>query len=171
MRPTLRSLTLVLALGVGPIGALGAQWPVEIAPGVRVRARLPEAQYQADDRRGHLLRGRVTALTPDTLYLAVTDSLGPLAVPRHLIERLDYSRGVPSRAVSGLTRGLLLGAAFALSMVLLNETDEGSGRVSAGTAALVGAGFGFTTGAFYGALYPRERWKSVRLGVSLPVPR
>jgi len=65
----------------------------------------------------------------------------------------------------------VLGAAFAVSMVLLNETDDGSGRVSAGTAALVGAGFGFATGAFYGALYPRERWKSARLGVSLPVPR
>jgi hypothetical protein len=110
-------------------------------------------------------------LTSDTLYLAVTDSIGPLAVPRRLIERLDYSRGVPSRAVSGLTRGLLLGGAFALYMVLLNEADDGSGRASVGTAALVGAGFGFTTGAVYGALYPRERWKSARLGVSLPVPR
>jgi hypothetical protein len=170
-RLILRSLTLALALGVGPNAALSAQWPVAIAPGVRVRARLPEAQYQADGRRGHRLRGRVTALTSDTLYLAVTDSVGPLAVPRHLIERLDYSRGVPSRAVSGLTRGLLLGAAFAVSTVLLNEADDGAGRASAGTAALVGGGFGFATGAVYGALYPRERWKSARLGASIPIPR
>jgi hypothetical protein len=171
VRSTVRSLAAVLALGLGPIGAPAAQWPAEIAPGVRVRARLPEAQHQAEGRRGHLLRGRVTALSPDTLYLAVTDSIGPLAIPRHLIERLDYSRGVPSRTVSGLTRGLLLGAAFAAYMVLLNEGDDGPGRASAGTAALVGGGFGFATGALYGALYPRERWKSVRLGVSLSVPR
>jgi len=141
---------------------------VEIAPGTRVRARLPEAQYQADGRRGHLLRGRVTALTADTLYLAVTDSVGPLAVPRRLIERLDYSRGVPSRASSAVTRGLLLGAGSALLLVLLNESEDASERASTGTAALVGAGLGFTTGAVYGALYPRERWKAVRLGVSAP---
>jgi hypothetical protein len=133
-----------------------------------VRARLPEAQYQADGRRGHLLRGRVTALTADTLYLAVTDSVGPLAVPRRLIERLDYSRGVPSRASSAVTRGLLLGAGSALLLVLLNESEDASERASTGTAALVGAGLGFTTGAVYGALYPRERWKAVRLGVSAP---
>jgi hypothetical protein len=42
-----------------------------------------------DGRRGHLIRGQIMALTPDTLYLAVTDSLGPLAVPRRLIEHLD----------------------------------------------------------------------------------
>jgi len=35
------------------------------------------------------LRGRMTALAPDTLYLAVTDSLGPLAVPRTIVEHLD----------------------------------------------------------------------------------
>jgi hypothetical protein len=81
MRLTLRSLTLVLALGVGPIAALEAQWPAEIAPGVRVRARLPEAQYQEDGRRGLLLRGRVMALTSDTLYLAVTEASGPSPSP------------------------------------------------------------------------------------------
>ncbi|MGH2822239.1 MAG: hypothetical protein ACRDLY_04300 [Thermoleophilaceae bacterium] len=110
-------------------------------------------------------------MTADTLYLAITDSLGPLAVPRHLIEQLDYSRGVPSRASSAVTRGLFAGAAFAVLLVLLNESEDASQRTSTGTAALVGAGLGVTTGAVFGALYPRERWKSVRLGVTLSVPR
>lgn len=150
---------------------LSAQWPASITPGTRVRVRLPEVQYQADSRRGHLLRGRVTALAPDTLYLAVTDSLGPLAVPRALIEHLDISRGVPSRATSALRRGLLAGAGTALLVVLFNEMREGSDRTSAGTAALVGAGFGVSFGALTGALYPRERWASVRVGVTVSAPR
>ena len=136
-----------------------------------MRARLPEVQYQVGGARGHLLRGRVTALTPDTLYLAITDSLSPLGVPRSLIERLDYSRGVPSRASSALKRGLIAGAGYALLMVLINETDEEPERVSAGTAALVGGGFGLAIGGVFGALHPQERWKSVRLGVNLTLPQ
>jgi hypothetical protein len=152
-------------------GTLSAQWPASITPGTRVRVQLPEAQYQADSPRGHLLRGRVTTLLPDTLYLAVTDSLGPLAVPRAFIKRLDLSRGVPSRTTSAVRRGLLAGASTALLFVLFNEMDDASDRASTGTAALVGAGVGVTFGALMGALYPRERWASVRLGVTVGVPR
>jgi hypothetical protein len=115
------------------MATLGAQRPAEITPGVRVRARLPEAQYPRGGTRGHLLRGRVTTMTADTLYLAITDSVGPLAVPRSLIERLDYSRGVPSRASS--------------------------------------AAIGFSTGAVFGGLCPQGRWKSVRVGVTMSLPR
>ena len=150
---------------------LSAQWPASITPGTRVRVRLPEVQYQEGTHRGHLLRGRVTALAPDTLYLAVTDSLGPLAVPRTLVEHLDISRGVPSRATSALRRGLLAGAGTALLLVLFNEMDDGSDRTSPGTAALVGAGVGVSLGALVGALYPRERWASVRVGVTVGTPR
>jgi hypothetical protein len=35
--------------------------------------------------------------------------------------------------------------------------------MNTGSAALVGAGVGLTTGAVLGALYPHERWKRVRL--------
>ena len=148
-----------------------AQWPDAIAPGTRVQARIPEAQYQMGGRRGHLLRGRITALAPDTLYLAVTDSLGPLAVPRALIQHLDFSRGVPSRASSALTRGLVAGAGAALLFVLSNEMRDASDRTSTGTAALVGGALGLSFGAVWGGLYPRERWKSVRVGVTVAAPR
>src|SRR5688500_14447305 len=72
-----------------------AQWPSELVPGVRVQVRLPEAEFQPVGRRGHLLRGRIVRLAQDSLYLAITDSVGPLAIPRSLIQRLDHSRGVP----------------------------------------------------------------------------
>jgi hypothetical protein len=152
--------------GVLEIESLTAQWPAQIVPGARVRARLPETQYQRGGGRGHLLRGRVTGLTSDTLYLAITDSVGPLAVPRHLIQRLDYSRGVPSRLESGLIRGLISGASLALAMVFLDDESDGT---STETAALVGGIVGFAAGGALGAIFPTERWKSVRLRVSVPV--
>ena len=156
-------IALIVLLAATSFPNLAAQWPAGIAVGARVQARLPEVQYQVDGRRGQLVRGRVTALTPDSLYLAITDSLGPVAVPRHLIERLAYSRGVPSRVSSAARRGLFAGAATALLFVLVNEMDEEPGRTSTGSAALFGAGVGLMTGAALGAIYPRERWKGVRL--------
>jgi hypothetical protein len=157
------SIALIVFLVVGSFSSLAAQWPAGIAPGARVQVRLPELQYQVGGRRGQLVRGRVTALTPDSLYLAITDSLGPVAIPRHLIERLAYSRGVPSRVSSAARRGLFAGAATALLFAVLNEMDEQPSRASTGSAALVGAGVGLTTGAVLGAIYPHERWKGVRL--------
>ena len=167
---TRRYAWLLLFLSHLPIAGASAQWPAEIVAGARVQARLPEVQFQPVGRRGHLLRGRVAGLTPDTLYLAVTDSVGPLAIPRHLIERLDYSRGVPSRAASAVVQGLRTGAAMALLLVLWNELDEESDRTRTGTAALVGGGVGVALGGLVGALRPQERWGRVRLGVTVVVP-
>ena len=124
-----------------------------------------------DGHRGLLLRGRVTALAPDTLYLAVGDSLGPLAVPRALIERIEYSRGVPSRTSSALRRGLIGAVGVAVLFALSNEWRDDSDRIGTGTAALVGAGFGLTLGGVLGALYPRERWARVRLDLPPRPPR
>lgn len=151
--------------------ALRAQWPAPLAPGTRVRARVPEQQLQAGARRGMLLRGRIAALGPDTLYLAVGDSLGPLPIPRTLIERLDYSRGVPSRGSSAVRQGMLTAVGMALLSVLINEGQNADDQASTGTAVLVGAGFGLTLGGVLGALYPRERWAGVPLGPPAAVER
>jgi hypothetical protein len=100
-----KTLLIAVALSSPPERAALAQWPSDVVEGARVRVEVPEQQYQADNRRGHLLRGRVTAVAGDTLYLAVADSLGPLAIPRTLVQRLDLSCGVPSRAASAVRRG------------------------------------------------------------------
>ena len=160
---------LGILLTVWPLSRAHAQWPAEIAPGARIQIRLPEAEFQATGRRGHLLRGRVARLAHDSLYLAVTDSVGPLAIPRTLIQRIDYSRGVPSRMTSALLRGVGLGVGSALLFALLNEIDDDSAW-SAGEAALLGGGLGFTIGAIVGALRPEERWRRVHLGVAAPAP-
>jgi hypothetical protein len=144
-------------------GDLAAQWPRSLAPGDRVRVRLPEAQYQLDGSRAHLIRGRITGLVPDTLYLAVTDSVGPLVIPRSLVQRLDISRGAPSRGVSALQRGLIFGVANALAaLVAFGINDEPDG-IDSRDAALVWGGSGLVIGGVLGALYPRERWKRVQL--------
>ncbi len=41
-------------------------------------------------------------------------------------------------------------------------SDDGS-PWDTGEAALIGGGIGFGTGAIFGAIFPRERWKSARL--------
>ena len=161
LRLTLRTFITIFSLTVGQMPSLAAQWPAEIVPGTRVRVQLPERQYQFGGSRGHLLRGRVTALSPDTLYLAVTDSIGPLAIPRRFIDKLALSRGVPSRAGSALKRGLVSGAGYALLLAGIAGLDDDPGGWDAGDAALVGGAVGFATGAIFGAIYPRERWKSL----------
>ena len=154
-----RSVLLGLALSCLPLSAAIGQWPSQISEGARIRVQLPEQQYQSDARRGHLLRGRVVRLGTDTLYLAVTDSLGPLAIQRSLIERVDISRGVPSRGSSALGRGLFSAASWALIGLVYGSIDD---DVEAGDAALVGGTIGFGIGAIVGAIWPQERWKRVK---------
>jgi hypothetical protein len=155
-----RSALLALAIGLVPVSAALAQWPSELAPGARVQVQLPEHQYQSDARRGHLVRGRVAAVTADTLYLAVADSLGPLAIPRPLVQRVDLSRGVPSRGASAIRRGIGGGISGALVGWAIGALDD---DIDDGDAALIGGAIGFGTGALFGALFPRERWKKLKL--------
>ncbi len=44
--------------------------------------------------------------------------------------------------------------------------DDDPAGWDTGEAALVGGGVGFATGAIFGALYPRERWKSLDMVTS-----
>jgi hypothetical protein len=59
---------------------------------------------------------------------------------------------------------------MALVLALWNESDQATDRTSTGTAALVGGSVGFATGALVGALRPRERWRRVRMGITVAAP-
>jgi SAM-dependent methyltransferase len=159
----MRSFALILTFLGTALTVADAQWPPDVSAGARIQVRLPEVQYQVGGTRGHLVRGRVSALAADTLYLAVTDSIGPLPIPRHLIQQLQFSRGVPSRFASAARRGVIAGAGLALLAVILNESEQAPHETSTGNAALIGGGVGLLTGGVLGALYPLERWKKVRL--------
>ena len=151
---------VAVALAAAAGSSLSAQWPSEVAPGARVQVRLPELQYQIGNQRGQLIRGRVAHLANDTLYLAVSDSLGPLAVPRSYIQRLEISHGVPSRGVSALKHGLISGVSLGLTLGLLAEIDSGGDDFEDG--ALMGGAVGLAVGGILGALRPLERWKRVK---------
>jgi hypothetical protein len=155
MRPYLLLLALI---GFQPLSA--QQWPAPITSGTRVQVKLPEAQYQIDAGRGQLIRGKVSVLAPDTLYLLVADSVGVLPIPRNMIRKLEYSRGVPDRFGSAVKRGLIAGVGSALVFALFNEVLDGQ-EWDTGDAALVGGVVGLVTGGVSGALWPRERWKRV----------
>jgi hypothetical protein len=160
-------MCLGLLLTAWPVAWADCQWPPEVVRGARIQVRLPEAEFQAGGRRGQHVRGRVVHLAQDSLYLAVTDSVGPLAIPRHLIERLDYSRGVPSRTTSAAIRGLRMGLALALLVAEVNELNDDS-NLSFGEAAPLGGGVGVVVGGVLGAFRPEERWRRVRVGVAVP---
>jgi hypothetical protein len=155
------SIAVVLIVLAGWTVSLAAQWPEPVSPGTRVQVRLPEAQYQVGPR-GQLLRGRVTRLVDDTLYLAVADSLGPLAIPRSFVRKLEISRGVPSRGISALQRGLIGGVFGAATFYLVTVIAPNGG--DSGDAALMGGAIGLGLGGLSGALWPQERWKRVRSG-------
>jgi hypothetical protein len=155
------SIPVVLIALAGWTVSLAAQWPPEVSPGTRVQVRLPEAQYQVGPR-GQLLRGRVTSLVEDTLYLAVADSVGPLAIPRSFVQKLEISRGASSRGISALVRGLMGGAFGAATFYLVTVISPNGG--DAGDAALMGGAIGLGLGGLSGALWPQERWKRVRSG-------
>jgi hypothetical protein len=155
----IRSVLSACALTVAPLNMAVAQWPSEMVPGLRVQVQVPERQYQSDAHRGQMLRGKVRAISADTLYLAVADSIGPLAIPRRLIQHAYLSRGVPSAGESAIRRGLGGGIGGALVGwgigVLGDDIDEGN-------AALIGGAIGLGTGALFGALFPQERWKRMK---------
>src|SRR5215213_5535907 len=150
------SIAVVLIVLAGWTVSMAAQWPPQVSPGTRVQVRLPEAQYQVGPR-GQFVRGRVTRLADDTLYLAVTDSLGPLAIPRLFVQKLEISRGIPSRGISALQRGLVAAVLGAATFYLVTEIAPDGGNP--GDAALIGGAIGLGLGGFSGALWPRERWK------------
>ncbi|HKP50103.1 MAG TPA: hypothetical protein VJU17_08835 [Gemmatimonadales bacterium] len=155
------SIAVVLIALAGWTVSLAAQWPAQVSAGTRVQVRLPEAQYQVGPR-GQLLRGRITGLAEDTLYLAVADSVGPLAIPRAFVQRLEISRGAPSRGVSALLGGLIGGAFGAATFYLVTVISPNGG--DSGDAALMGGAIGLGLGGLSGALWPQERWKRVRSG-------
>ena len=168
----LRSVLSTCALAIAPLSTGLGQWPSGMMPGARVQVQLPERQYQFSAHRGQMLRGKVTATSADTLYLAVADSIGPLAIPRRLIQHAYLSRGVPSRGESAVRRGIggaIGGALIGWGIGALDDDIDNS------DAALIGGAIGLGTGALLGALFPYERWKRMKweplvgVGAGMPI--
>jgi hypothetical protein len=133
--------------------AVGTRVRVEVAEGVPQALRQPP--FAAGAQR---LQGTVHAISPETLYVALSNAVGTVAIPRATIRRVEMSLGRPSRRVSAMdvgTAGAVLFALFMPAFVVQPERRFGSSE----RAAAVGAGIGFGMGALFGALRPYERWR------------
>jgi hypothetical protein len=154
-------VAVIFALAGGP---LAAQLPAEISVRTRVRVVLPDSVRQEwGPPRQQWLRGEVTALSGDTLYLQLQGAAAPLPIRRAAIKRIDRSLGVPSRPESAL-RGALTWAFWGgVYWAAIRQTDRDRtwGRFGDDLAegAAIGAGVGFVLGA----IFPSERWRRVRL--------
>jgi hypothetical protein len=167
MRPLRTPLLVAVAL-VGLTTAptaLRAQFPPDVQAGARVRLWLPEPHRQAEGpARRQLLRGTIEGLAADTLRLAIPGAVGPIAIPRASLRRLEVSRGVsrPTSAVERAVGGAIGGAVF---WALLNDPRRSGGPHyrTDWRAAGVGAAWGAGIGALTGLFFPYERWRRVRL--------
>jgi hypothetical protein len=143
---------------------LVAQFPSEVAVGTRVRVAIPDSLPQAWGPRQQWLRGDVSALTADTLYLRMHGTAGVVPIRRDMVKRIDRSLGMPSRpasAIQGAVGGAFLGALYGVLLRTV-EAEEWRDR-SVGEAAGLGAGTGAGIGFVLGAIFPTERWRRLRL--------
>ena len=148
---------LLLAL---PLSA-PAQEAAPLSPGTRVRLSLERQSQPKGLAPSPALQGALTAVGPDSVTLRLHPGATPVSVAVHAIRRIEVSRGVPSRLESALRQAVLLGALGAVEFPLLDRNERSFG--STGEAALAGAAIGAAAGAISGALFPRERWRRVRL--------
>jgi hypothetical protein len=147
------------------IGAssLGAQFPSDVHPGVRVRVWLPDSvrQEQGPDRR-QLLRGTVESVDGSIVRLRIPGATSPLAIPRSSVRRMDVSRGV-SRGASMVERAIGGAIGGAVTFAMLNDPKRSGGPHyrTDWRAAGVGAAWGGGIGGAIGLLFPYERWRRV----------
>jgi len=155
-------LGIVISFLLAAPALADAQFPAELQPGMRVRVWIPETtrQEQGPDRR-QLLRGTVESVD-GTLRLRVPGTVGPLAIPRASVRRLDVSRGV-SRGASMLERAVGGAIGGAIAFALLNDPRRSGGPHyrTDWRAAGVGAAWGGGIGAVVGLAFPHERWRRV----------
>ena len=155
---------LVIAFGLLLPHALVAQFPAAVQVGTRVRVWVPEPFRQSEGpARRQLLRGTVEAVQPDLLRLTVPGTSGSLAIPRGSVERLDVSRGWPSRPASMVERAIGGAVGGAILFALLNDPRRKGGPHYATDwrAAGVGASWGAGIGAITGLVFPHEHWRRV----------
>ena len=150
---------LLLALSIDA----SAQGP-SLQSGDRVRIHLPEvaAQPETPYARRLAIRGNVSRVSIDTLFLRVFGTHGELAVPRTAVLSLFRSRGVPSRPVSGIRKGLTLGLLTSLYAGLTYGDISKWGVNHRSDAFALGFGFGAMAGFLHGFVFPTERWTRVQ---------
>ena len=158
--------TAMVTLGEAALRPLGAQTPVTLQPGMRVRIRAPSSSESLLGERTWV--GSVLSVRSDTLLLQVTKGGDSVVVLVPKIARLEISSGRSAHTLKGAGIGLLAGASAGAFLGLLSGDDR-SGLLSftAGEKAVVfGLVFG-VLGVPFGALIGSIRtdhWEEIPLG-------
>ena len=150
---------ILVAIAFGTPTLASAQ-PLTIGDRARVMVAEEQRQSETPALRAQLLRGSVTRVGRDTIYLKPGGGIGEIAISFAAIRRVDRSLGVPSRLASAIGKGLALGLLSSLFAGL--GYDDGwrwHSVDSRGEAFLWGGVVGFASGAVLGAIWPTERWK------------
>lgn len=156
-------IRLVIALGLLMAASHTLQSQIDSTlVGQRIRIRVPEVRQFEAGPRVLEIRGALTGVTGDSLYVRLAASGAPVAIARERIERLAVSRGEPSRLGSAGRSALIWGGLGALWGYVLHSSDRAHGNTwedEVGTLATVGA----VTGFVLGLSFPYERWRNIRL--------
>jgi hypothetical protein len=172
MRLQTRLLQLTLALsGFVSVPPASAQFiasyivPTPVDTGARVRVSVASDVRQTWPlaARVHRFQATVRAISADTLYVDVPNTVGRVAVPRASIRWLEVSRGRTSRAARAIEVGVVGAVIFGARLRAVHEDPETRRFDRAWKAVAVGAAMGFAAGAYFGARLPSERWAPARL--------
>lgn len=168
----MRLLRLAVVL-TGLVGATsaGAQFsaayvvPAPIDSGARIRVSVASDVRQTWPlaARVHRFQATVRAMSADTLYVEVPNTVGRVAVPRASIRWLEVSLGRPSRWARAIEVGVVGAVIFGARMRAAHEDPETRRFDAAWKAVAVGAAMGFGVGAYFGGRQPSERWAMARL--------
>jgi hypothetical protein len=170
MRTRWLQLTVVLSALVGATSA-GAQFsaayvvPAPVDSGARVRVSVASGVRQTWPfaARVHRFQATVRAISADTLYVEVPNTVGRVAVSRASIRWLEVSLGRPSRLARAIEVGVVGAVIFGARMRAAHEDPTTRRFDAAWKAVAVGAAMGFGAGAYFGARQPSERWAMARL--------
>jgi hypothetical protein len=155
-------LLISLAASIWTPAGLAAQRLRHAADvGARVRVDIADrvvwSPFQPTEIARHV-RGVISRVSPDSLYLNPADSVGDIAIARLLIRRIDVSLGPPSRIKSALEVGSS-GASILAVLFYVARDNRNRPFGSSLRAAAIGAGVGFGIGGLIGFVVPYERWR------------
>jgi hypothetical protein len=170
MRTRWLQLTVALS-GLASATGAGAQFsttyvvPALVDTGARVRVSVASGVRQTWPlaARVHRFQATVRAISAETLYVEVPNTVGRVAVPRGSIRWLEVSLGRPSRWEKAIEVGLVCAVIFGARLRAAHEDPETRQFNAAWKAVAVGAGIGFAAGVYFGGRQPSERWAVARL--------
>ena len=158
MRRTRLVCLVVLAVlsGLAPPASAQSSLPIAIDQRVRLWTNAAEA-----------VTGRVTAVTPATVHIAVDDR-DPVSVAVTSVRRVEISRGRTSRGAGfrkGALRGAIIMGVLGAILLPLQREEVGEDGATVTEAALLGIWsgglFGGLIGGGIGAARAGDRWEQV----------